>query len=263
MATKPPKETIKSIIAGGKDDSGNNVVHVLATGNEYVIYEIQHPDINNRLRVKIDGFDDVSEKNLIDRFAKVKQKYIQAKGLLYRSSNLGMMKNRVAHALASALSSDAVNANDEFDNLLKALEEEARVALNNRLAYISPTIVITAINCIVVVYLSNVRTIHPHLWQCSLVLLAASLGSTMSILIGLRNVQFQEYPKMGYYVYLGFVRLFLACVAGTIAYILIRAKYVFPQILESDYWKMMAVIIVAAFSETLVPNVLGRLEKKG
>ena len=262
MAANPPKESIRALVPGAKDHSGNEVLHVLASGNEYAIYEIKHPDINYRLRVFLDGYTDQSEQVLADRFARVKQKYIEAKGLLYRSPNFGMMKNRVAHALATALSSDVVDPTSEFDALINALKKEAILALTNRLAYVLPTIVFTITNAFIAVCAMHVRTTHPHFWQIGCVLLATSLGSTMSILIGAKNLQFEEYPNWFHYLYIGLVRVFLACVAGTIAYILIRAKFIFPQILESDFWKAMAVVIVAAFSETFVPNMLSRAEKK-
>ena len=100
------QKSIKALHAGGKDDLGNTIIQVLASGSEFAIYEIDHPDISERLRVTIDGRTDEREHELAERYNKVNQKYLEAIGLLYRSANLGVMKTRVAHVLATVLSSD-------------------------------------------------------------------------------------------------------------------------------------------------------------
>ena len=60
-------EDIKAIIIGTKDRSGNEITQVLAKGNEYAIYEVNHKDINFKLRVHIDGYNEASEKILIEK----------------------------------------------------------------------------------------------------------------------------------------------------------------------------------------------------
>ncbi len=102
-------ESIKAILIGAIDLSGNKVINVLAKYNEYVIYEIETDDINNRIKVFIDGRSDESETSIQKRFNSVKQKYIEAKGMLAKSTNFEMMKHRVAHTLSSALMSDDVD----------------------------------------------------------------------------------------------------------------------------------------------------------
>lgn len=99
-------DSVKAIVSGADDMSGNKVVNVLAKHNEYVIYEIETKDINNRIKVFIDGHTDQSEEKIQKRFNDVKQKYIEAKGMLSKSSNFEMMKHRVAHTLSTALNSD-------------------------------------------------------------------------------------------------------------------------------------------------------------
>lgn len=122
-------ETIKNFKVNTKDPFGHTIVEVLAVGNEYVIYEIDITDINNKLHVYIDGYTNESEAVIIKRYIKVKQKYIEAKGLLYRSTNFGMMKNRVAHTLQSSLSSDEIDGNREFEEPIKIIKMKSRILL--------------------------------------------------------------------------------------------------------------------------------------
>ncbi|MCI0594378.1 hypothetical protein, partial [Chromohalobacter sp.] len=83
-------DSVNDIVSGAEDMSGNKVVNVLAKHNEYVIYEIETKDINNRIKVLIDGHTDESEEKIQKRFNDVKQKYIEAKGMLSKSSNFEM-----------------------------------------------------------------------------------------------------------------------------------------------------------------------------
>ena len=109
MSKNEPSERITSIVVGSKDSANNLVLNVLARNVEYVIYEIEDSDINNRIKILIDGLTDESEAKISQRFNAVKQKYIEAKGLLGKSSNYGMMKQRIAHTLSTCLSADDVD----------------------------------------------------------------------------------------------------------------------------------------------------------
>ena len=68
MSKTKRKESINSLKIGEKDTNGHIIVDILASGNEYSIYEIETKDINKKLRVLIDGNDDKSEKILTDKF---------------------------------------------------------------------------------------------------------------------------------------------------------------------------------------------------
>ena len=181
---------------------------------------------------------------------------------MYRSSNFGMMKNRVAHTLATALTSETIDANKEFENLISAINKESSEIIINRLWYILPTAFFTTLFAVICLFSMNSKTITTQYWQVLLVLFSANIGGTLSILIGTKKLHFEEYKKWTFYLQFGFERVMLSVVAGTIAYILIRSKLIFPQIVYSDFWKIMSIIIITAFSESLIPSFLGKMEKK-
>lgn len=264
MTTKTePKESIQALKAGAKDRSGNNVVQILASGNEYSIYEIDDPDINNRLRVFIDGLTNEKEQKLIERFVKVKQRYIEAKGLLYRSTNYGMMKNRVAHALASSLSSDKIDGNKEFEKLINTINEEHKLATRGRIYYSSPAFVGTILVAIAAVWLMEWRHTSMPYWQVLCVVLGSFLGGSISIFSGLKKYRFEEARQPYYYLILGVERLFLACVAGAVAYVAMRSGIIFKELDLSNYWGLMLIVVVAGFSEAFIPGVLEKISKNG
>ena len=162
-----PTESIEKIKKGAKDNSGNIIQHVLASGNEYAIYEIDDDDINNRLRVYISGHTTDSEQKIIKRFIDVKQKYIIAKGLLYRSTNFGTMKNRIAHALASTLSTDEIDGVKEFEVLIDEINKEYKKSIINRFVYIIPVFLITLIMSILIIVNMDLRANNLRaIWIC-------------------------------------------------------------------------------------------------
>lgn len=250
-------ESIKSINKNSIDSSGNKVVNVFSKGNEYVIYEIDDDDINNRLRVMIDGHSDASEKILQDRFTNVKQKYIEAKGLLYRSSNFGMMKNRIAHTLTSCLVKDNINGNQEFQNLIDNIKSEYKSLIFNRLLYILPGFIIVVVFSMII-FLDMNRNIN----QIYLIGFGASLGGLMSILYRVKSYNFEEYLEKKYYFFIGFERVIISIVAGTIIYIGARSELIFPQLNMDNIWIVLLLMIIAGFSESFVPSILNKFSVK-
>ena len=255
------KTDIAKIKPGQIDDAGNKVVHILAKANEYCIYEIEHSDINYRLRVLIDGYTDESEKNLVNRFNIVKNGYIIAKGLLYRSQNYGMMKNRVSHILSACLQNSKMPTGNEFQELIDEIEKEIEQISKNRLFYIGPSTILTIISAVICVFSLPLRIESYQTWHILVIVFSSLLGNSISVLSGISKMNFEERTNW-HYILLGIERVFLSCVAGVITYCLIRSKFIFPQIEIKDYWKVMVIVVVSAFSEKLIPNLLGKVENK-
>lgn len=253
-----PTHYVSSIKKGNTDTSGEKIIHVLASGNEFAIYEIEHPDINNRLKVLIDGHTDESENTLTEIFDIVKQDYIKAKGLLYRSPNFGMMKNRVAHALATCLRSGSDNKNI-FPELITDIETEIKQAFQNRLFYLMPVFGTALLSLL---YVIICLCLFPNLVYISAIIFTIALGCSLSVLTNMKGLHFEEYNKRWIYLIFGFERLFLSFVTGCIGYLLIRSKLLFPKIDVSDIWQLMPLITLSAFSERLIPNFLRGLDRK-
>ena len=257
-----PTEKISNIKKGSTDRSGNVILNVLVRANEYAIYEIDDKDINNRLHVFIDGHTNENEELIIKRYVKAKQKFIEAKGLLYRSTNFGMMKNRIAHTLASALSSDEINGEQEFETLIEDINNEYKKSTINRYLYITPAFVITVIASIVIFINMDWRATNYPYWQVICVIFGSSIGGSLSILAGLKKYSFDEHPTTKYYFMIGLERMFLSGLAGTIAFVGMRSGIVFQQVDVNNYWAFMLIIIAAGFSESLVPSMLNKLSAK-
>lgn len=259
---KEPKESIKAIKKNSEDLSGNKITNVFARGNEYVIYEIDDTDINNRLRVIFDGYTDESEKRLQDRFNKVKQNFIIAKGLLYNSSSSGMMKNRIAHALSSALTSDDIDGNKEFESLIINIKNEINNSTKNRIAYLIPIFILFFLFSIIFIIRGNI-ILPPFLNTVNVNAIAtigfgSTLGGLMSVLYTVKQYNFENYLKRKYYYSIGLERAAISITAGIIIYIATKSRIILPDLFIEDIWVVLFLMIIAGFSESFVPSILNK-----
>ena len=262
MPKNQPSDLINSFVIGGNDPSGNVVTNVLARSNEYVIYEIEDEDVNNRIKVLVDGLTDESEKCIAARFNTVKQKYIEAKGLLGKSSNYGMMKHRIAHTLSSCLSTDDVDGIEEFSELISTITKEHEEMVTNRAIYLAPCVIATTLLFSACICFINERISVTPLWLILTSLLAASLGGSISILAKAKMLNFEEFKTKKHYFLLGVERIFLSFVAGAIVFVAIKSGVLFPSFMSESYWAIMMIIVVSGFSESFVPGILDKVNKE-
>ncbi len=82
----------------------------------------------------------------------------------------------------------------------------------------------------------------------------------MSILISVRKLNFEEYASTRFYLMLGAERVFLALVSGAIAFTLLKSGFILPAIKGESYWAMMTILIAAAFSESMIPGALQKID---
>ena len=262
--TEIPNEMTDKIASFQKDTldiSGNKIINILAKGNEYVIYEIDDVDINNRLKVFIDGHNSTREEELIQKFNKVKQNYFQAKGLLYRSSNFGMMKNRIAHLLTTVFTSDDnFDGNREFEKLINEIQKEYSRTIRNRLFYLAPAISAS----LFLGYMLYIKyqiwfKEQPQYWIILCILFGSAIGGTVSLIFRINKHNFEEHLSWMYYVIIGLERTILAIFAGIIAYVGIKSGILFGNIENKSYWTIVAIAILAGFSEALIPGLLSKI----
>lgn len=257
-------DIIQNIKIGNKDLSGNLITDVLAKGNEYAVYEIDTPDINKKLRVLIDGIDDESEAKITESYVHVKEKYITAKGLLYRSVNYGLMKNRVAHTLATALSGYHEIALQQFERLIVDINKEYKDSFVRRIFYIAPGyILLTALVVFLALNTMGFIYINDAVFVWIAVANAAITGGVFSLTLNLPKMRFEAEIGRAIFMIFGLERISISVLAGVICTIGIRSKFIMANVFGAsiDIWALLFVVIVSAFSEKMVPNIIMKLSE--
>lgn len=260
-------DAIKAIKVGKTDECDNTITDVLATGVEYAIYEIDTADINRRLRVFIDAESDEREQEVVEYYIQVKQLYIKAKGLLYRTSNFGMMKNRVAHTLATALAGHPAEAAKQFEALIEEIDKEYKDAFNSRLLYVLPGYTLLTILLIYLAFVvcDGVDTPFSTITNWLIIAVAAIIGGNFSMTLNMKNMTFDREINNLIYAAYGMERISIALLAGIICTFGIRAEFIFKNVSSGkpdDVWSTLFIVSMAAFSEKMVPNIIQSKSKK-
>ena len=121
MTKTQPTKRISKIRINKTNNTGTKIVNILTTNNEFAIYEIDHPDINNKLKILINDHTDKSERKIQKQFNSIKQKYIETKGLLSKTTNYNMMKQKITHTLTTYLNSETISNEKEFSILISTI----------------------------------------------------------------------------------------------------------------------------------------------
>jgi hypothetical protein len=230
-----PTDVINQIVVGGKDSSGNKITDVLAKGNEYAVYEIDVKDVQKRLRVKIDGINDERERQVVEWYTKVKDKYLEAKGLLYRSDEYNMFRNRVAHTLATALCGYEDLALSQFNKLIYSIKEEYRDKYIKRIFYIFPGY---AILTMLIVFVSaihfNIIYNNKDLVFWVGIVASAVIGGVLSLTVNLPKIRFETEVYNSIYFVFGLERISISILSGLVCTFAIKSKIILGGVFDPD-----------------------------
>ncbi|MBN3561421.1 hypothetical protein [Aliamphritea spongicola] len=254
---------IQKACESGEDAYGNQISHVFVKRQLFMVYQIDDADINNSLRVYIS--ENPRSQDIDKRYSYIRHLYFNAKGLLARSPNLNAMKYRIAKTVEDCLKNDALDketAEQTFKHLIHIIEEEYAKATKNRFYYLLPHFVTVPVLFLVCLQLMDQRSPDNEWWVIFTSFLAAALGGFMSVLKNASTLNFYEYSQKRKYVFLGAERLLLSFVAAAIAFIVLKSGAVVALTGFDSYWQVMLVLVVAGFSETLVPGILQKMEKR-
>jgi len=260
------KNRMGSYTVGAKDNVGCTITKIFCRADEYFIYEIETTDLSDSIKVIIDTI--IEENDIpIKNFSIVREKYIKLKGLLYKVVDNTSIKARISHILSHAISGYPAEANIQFESLINEIEKEYSSQYRHRINYLITTVGIMIISIIAsfIVYYYALFTEKVILRDLIFTSTAGSLGGFISITRRLKQTIFDKDVKYYLYIFYAIERMLIAIVAGVTIYFAIKSNLIFGVVtkLEKPIFGYFIFSIVAGFSETLIPNMLITLEKKG
>ena len=250
---------------GSKDQSGYTIKKIYARGDEYVIYEIETSDIVDSLKVWIDTI--IENNNVpIDYFVGIRENFTKAKNLLYKCVDKSATKAILADIVATAIESGPASANTQIAGLIQEINSEYEEQFKNRMRLLMSSLFIAAIFfCIsLYTYLNKILVDYDHLRNLIFVAAGGSVGGFFSISIGINKiVSEKDVTKWLYFLY-GAERIIISILAAGISYFAIQADLIFglTKNLSNPIIVFIFFSILAGFSETLVPNILTKIEKE-
>lgn len=262
---KEQQQRIQSIVVGARDYTGNTITKVFSRSDEYAIYEIKTPTIADSIKVIIDSIKE-DDETLTRRFDEVRVSFSKIKGFLYKVNDDTSVKTRIAHIIAHALCGQTAVANNEFDKLIEEINLFYREQFNNRLRYLV-TILFTTFLLIgysIYVYTQRIAVDLPLVRSMIFVVTAGSIGGVLSVSRRLKRTLFEKDVHWALYIIYGFERTFIAISGAVILFFAMKSNLAFGTTNEFSHPTMGYVVfsIVAGFSETLIPNLLVKLESE-
>ncbi len=260
------QKRMKAFVVGGKDPSGNIITAILSKADEYVIYEIKTKVLSDSLKVQIDTLIE-EDKVPIDRFNQIRTNFAKLKGLLYKVNDDSSIKVRIAHIISHALSGKTEEANKQFNDLITEINSEYSKQFNHRLRYLVTNLVCTLalITYALKVYYEKRFIDFLQIRNMVFIVAAGSIGGFISVSRRLRETVFEKDVGSIMYIIYGLERVFISIFGSVIVYFAIKSNFVFGIVnkLEKPLYGFILFAIVAGFSETLIPNLLIKLEKDG
>jgi hypothetical protein len=257
---KAREQYLKSVVIGIADSTGYVVTNMLSRSDEFVIYEVQSPAGVYSMRIDIQSL--VEEDDLlVNRWAEVAREYYITKRVLFKvndSSVRERIANIIGRALSTGYSSEAVEDLQELQRQINSIYNEK---IQNSLQYLGTIITITLGFVVgsVFVYKDGYFAGQQNLRLLIFATTSGCMGGFFSVSMRLRQMTFErEIPAVTYLLY-GFERMVVSVCGAVIALLAIKSGIVFEAARTSLY-ACLLVSVAAGFSETLIPNLLVKVE---
>lgn len=99
--------------------------------------------------------------------------------------------------------------------------------------------------------------IIPHFYFMSY----AAIGGFLSVAKDIKKVQIEATDFGWFQIVYGSIRILIAMFSGLIMYVLLKSELIFPKLGDTgNYYIICLLAIVAGFSETMIPNLLKKVE---
>lgn len=257
------KKDLAAHVIGAKDVNGNTITKIYAKGDEFVIYEIADLPPVESMKVRIFTKVEDNDKPLMN-FQAVKDSFDSLKSIMYRMGGDTSYKQRAASAVVMAI----LGRVDEAKNQFKLIEDDAKTdflhKVYGRLFYLfGAFLVALIINVLMMIVYIDHGLVDDKI-SCFLYVMAfAAQGGVLSVSLKAREVISQRAIKYWMYSIYGAEREMIAVIAGIATYILIKSGILFASIVDGErqIYFILSICLVSGFSETLIPNYLGRLEQ--
>ena len=260
------KKRMDALVIGGKDRNGNIINRIFAFSDEYVVYEIETNILSDSIKVWIDTIVEENNKP-VENYEKIKPKFAELKGLLYKVEDIDSMKVRIGYILPLAISGNIDLAIDSLDKLKKEINERYIDLFAFRMYFLITSLIFVIINIVIAAncYYSNLFSEHNQIKSLIYVATGGSIGGLISITNRLRNISFESGVGKIWYILYGIQRIVISILFGVVIYFAILTNTIFGFVNNLDLHRSIFGFIifgvVAGFSETLIPTLLINLEQ--
>ena len=253
---------MEKLVVGAKDPFGNTIKKIFATGDEYIVYEIETKILTDTVKVYIDTVKEV-DTALKCRLDEMKPNFEILKGLLYKVEDIDAIKSRIGMILSLGLDGYIDKSNELLLKLIKEIKVRYKKLFNFRTKYLicffAVTITCMVISCLF--YMDYFSGGIIKFQNFAYVATGGSIGGLIMLTFNLRLISFEEDVSRWTYFFYGLQRIFISMLFGVIIYIAIKANLIFGFVNNLKYpfkpiYGYAVFSIVAGFSLKLIPSLL-------
>lgn len=259
------QQRMKEFVVGNKDSSGDKITNILRKADEYVIYEVETKNLSQTIRIQIDSILE-DDNSLTEKFTEISGVYIKLRGLMYKVTDVNTFKYQIAYAVSLAFAGKVEEAKQQMDSLITEINQQYSEQFQHRIRYLvtilSITLLLVAIS--ITVYYYNLIDSDVHFRNFIFIVTGGSIGCCISVSRRLKKTEFEKDVSLWLYILYGFERVCISAFGAIIVYFAIKANLLLGMVNQLTYalHGFILFAIVAGFSETLVPNLLIKLEKE-
>ena len=242
---------IENLEVGKKDPDGDKVKDIFCRTSTFVIYKT----VNNKINPIYVPTPEM-EKNVTRMSVAVNEIVMSNYGKFLRKNYIS---NEIARAMAEYLSGNY----EEGDEIVLAIKSKLiRLReLYGRFHYLLSSFIFTTI-IIALYYLSKqfkIDDLQLYLKICAL----GCIGGSLSEALRLKTINLETDASIFINLFAGISRMVVSVLCSASAYILIKGNIALGFIKDSNSPNLLnAILLLAGFSETLIPNVLNKIENK-
>ena len=158
------------------------------------------------------------------------------------------------------------NAKAQFDILIEEINRNYRDQFRNRLRYLASVLFFVVSSCVfsIATYYYDLFTELPILRHLLFSFSAGAIGGFVSVSRRIRQMTFEKDVDSYLYVFYGVERALISSFSAVIIYFVISSNIALGIVndLSQPLYGVVVFSFMAGFSETLVPNLLIKLENE-
>ena len=268
--TEPKKlyVAIEEHVIGGTDTAGYKIKNIYASAPKFIVYEVEGVVVADSCRVLIIHSDDSSHQ---DNSEAIQPKLAEIKSVLYTCHADELIKGRIGFAVALAIRSGPEAANGTLDAILTDINNQYAENFVKRIAYLGGSFGVLCLFSIISVavrlasFKGIIGTKAETLELLLFVITSGVIGGFISVSYKLKSIAFERGVTWHLFLIYGIERLVISILASLVLLFSIKANIIFGFVKDapSPFYGYMFFGVLAGFSETLIPDLLIKMEKQG
>lgn len=235
----------------GDTYKGEEITTLYAAKSDYLIYE---GDNSGEITIATDSNEIMKLcSHISPRISIITEYLVNAKDKKKFVDHIGL-------AYTEVIEGNIETAEDICDKLINRIESYKN---NIGKFYYLLSCLGMVVLVIIIGYFINLFKLINEVSACYFTMVYAAIGGFLSEAKDLKKIQIDS-SDFGYFQFFyGISRILIAMFSGLIVYIVIKSKLIFPELeYQENNYVIYLFAVVAGFSETWIPNLLKKIDRK-